>query len=74
MDNSLTVTVPRWVGTKEAALILRLSPAYVSAVKKQMGLKGAKIFRIDRFLDWLEAHPEFRVADSYPQKQHAKSG
>ena len=70
-DQRLTVTIPMWVDTKEAAKIIGCSKSYIAALKKGMGISRARIFRLDRLLQWLEENPDFRAADVYRQKQPA---
>ena len=68
-DQQLTVTVPMWVNTKKAASIIGVSDSYISAIKRGMGISRARIFRLDRLLEWLEENPDFRAVDAYRQKQ-----
>ena len=68
-EQQLTVVVPMWVSTRKAAKIIGVSDSYISAIKRAMGISRARIFRLDRLLEWLEANPDFRAVDAYRQKQ-----
>lgn len=63
-----TVTVPLFTNTSKAAKILGVSKAYVSALKKAANIGGARVFRFQRLVDFLDNNPDFRVSNVYPRK------
>ena len=62
------VTVPLFTTTSKASNILGVSKAYVSALKKAAGIGGARVFRFQRLVEFLDKNPDFRVSSVYPRK------
>ena len=63
-----TVTVPLFTNTSKAAKMLGVSKAYVSALKKAADIGGARVFRFQRLVEFLDNNPDFRVSNVYPRK------
>tara|TARA_Y100000401_G_C8325049_1_gene227704 strand:+ start:590 stop:838 length:249 start_codon:yes stop_codon:yes gene_type:complete len=66
-----TMTVPLFTNTSKAAKILGVSKAYVSALKKAADIGGARVFRFQILVDYLDNNPDFRVSSVYPRKSES---
>jgi hypothetical protein len=53
---------------KKTAQILGVSGAYLSAVKRAMGMSGTWMDPA-AIRSWILAHPDFRVSDVYPLRK-----